>query len=123
MSFYYYAVISKYKLLIRLGCSHYDRHSYDELVETLSYINLDKLSNIYGNVIIDMLDSKIEDIGKMKIANLADVVEYLTDTAAIVDILNDEARAYAIYILFGDCIEDIIPETELEKYKGWTVID
>ena len=125
MSFYYYAVIPKYKILIRLGTSHYDEDSLEELKNLLSTIDLDELNQLQEWFLCDVSSTKIKDISELSLQDFSKVVKYFEDTSVLISILSEEQWSFAVLILFGDEIEEIIPEDKVDDYvtDGYIVIE
>lgn len=125
MTFYYYAVVPKYKVVVRLGHSHHDEEEFEQTREMFKNLDLDRLLTVNDWFLRYMAETKLKDIGELSLMNLTDITNYFADTSVLLTLVNEEMWTLAVITLFDEHIEKIIPETELEKYEkeGWIVIE
>jgi len=119
MGTYYYAIIPQYKLIVRLGHSHFDERLYREMKEELSHMD--------DNEIYDMSE-KLDDLRHSKVSDLTvDDMGTMSKAAdlwfTMREMTCDKAWEFAVYILFRDEITEIRKEGDLKDFPDYTRID
>ena len=127
MSKYYYAVIPKNKLLVRLGSSWYDKEHYDRDVKHFEAFSDYMYDGFYRDG--EILD-KFTDLIEKPMYTLKDT-EWTFGDIEVVRRMQDQLfniaecwMSFAVWGLFHDEIDEVVGEEHLddERFEGYTTV-
>jgi hypothetical protein len=114
MGHYYYGVVPKYKLLVRMGSSHFDGEFFNPSAPE------DEAEEGFW-LLEGIMTKKVKDLGVLTLSSgrkIAKMVECLKEFVA-------NPYEYCVWYLFTrtKLITEIIPEERREEFKGFKTMD